>query len=171
MNMFDATTSKQPSAWHSACERFAASHVLAEVARGTGIREQVLRNKLNPDQPHRMTVDEMIAIYHATGDETLIDGALFDCGLTAVKVPPADSSQPMVVRAVELNARVAGLGTHALQVTTTGRVTRGQRNSIVDLATVAMGELAILINDVEQKYQTVPVLGSAIDALRGVAGV
>lgn len=170
--MFDSTTDKQRNqAFESACERFAACHNVSDLARATGMNGQMLRNKLNPEQPHRLTVDELITLYLATGDETLIDGALFDCGLTAIRLPDADKTPPMVARAVELNAHVAGLGVHALQVTTTGRVTRGQRNAIVSAATTALGELAILINEIEQKYQAVPALGTAIDAMRGVAGI
>lgn len=155
----------------SACERFAATHVLFEVARETGIREQVLRNKLNADQPHK-PVEEMIAIYHATGDETLLDGALFDCGLTAVKLPDGEAKPHLVASAVEINANVAGgIGMHALEVTQSGRVTKGQRNTIVSAATVAMGQLAIIISEVEHKFQTVPAVGCCADALRGVAGI
>ena len=170
--MFEMTLpTHKPSAFQSACERFAATHVLSEVARGSGIKEQLLRNKLNADQPHRLTVEDMIAIYHATGDETLLDGALFDCGLTAVRLPGADEKPHLVSRAVELNAAVAGLGMHAMQVTSSGRVTKGQRNTIVGVATAAMGELAILINEVENKFQSMPVAGCCVDALRSIAGV
>jgi predicted transcriptional regulator len=170
ITMFSATTSKQSVAFQSACERFAATHVLSEVARETGIREQVLRNKLNADQPHKLTVEEMIAIYHATGDETLLDGALFDCGLTAVKLPDGEAKPHLVASAVEINANVAGIGMHALEVTQSGRVTKGQRNTIVSAATIAMGQLAIIISEVEHKFQTVPAVGCCVDALRTIAG-
>jgi hypothetical protein len=93
--MFDSKMSKQSDAFDSSCERFAAAHNLADVARKTGIAVQMLRNKLNPGQPHQLTVAEMIELYHATGDETLIDGALLCCGLTAVA-----SSQGMPSRSV-----------------------------------------------------------------------
>lgn len=169
--MFEMTAHTHlTTAFQSACERFAALHVLSDVAKQTGIREQVLRNKLNADQPHKLTVEDMIAIYHATRDETLLDGALFDCGLTAVRLPGAAERPHLVSRAVELNAAVAGLGMHAMQVTSAGRVTKGQRNTIVGVATAAMGELAILINEVESKFQSMPVAGCCVDALRVMAG-
>lgn len=88
--MFEQTCSKHHH-FDSACSRFAASHSLAEVARAAGIGEQVLRNKLNPAQPHQLTARELVAIYHATeGDETLFDGLLLECGLTAVAIPKAE---------------------------------------------------------------------------------
>ena len=168
--MFKPTTAKHLFAFQSACERFAATHVLSDVARGTGIKEQVLRNKLNADQPHKLSVEDLVAIYHATGDETLLDGALFECGLTAVKLPDAEARPHLVARAVELNANVSGIGMHALQVTQAGRITKNQRNTIVGAATAAMGELAILITEVENKFQTVPAVGCCIDAVRMMAG-
>ncbi|WP_348684982.1 phage regulatory CII family protein [Aeromonas bestiarum] len=61
--MFEQSTAKQPhflQHFNSACSRFAASHSLAEVARATGIGEQVLRNKLNPEQPHQLTTRDLV---------------------------------------------------------------------------------------------------------------
>lgn len=169
--MFNDTECKQLNAFNSACERFSSSYVLSEVAPAAGIKEQMLRNKLNPDQPHQLTVADIIALYHATGDETLIDGMLFCCGLTAFELPKTLSDAKLIERTIELNANVSGLGSHALQIHKAGRITRTQRNMVVNAATVAMGELAILINEIESKFQTVPGLGCAIDTARTVAGV
>lgn len=169
--MFNENQRKQYGSFNSACERFAAQYVLSEVAKAAGIREQMLRNKLNQDQPHQLTVADIIAIYHATGDETLIDGMLFCCGLTAFELPKAQSDAQLIERTIDLNANVSGLGSHAVQIHKAGRITRTQRNMVVNAATAAMGELAILINEFESKFQTVPGLGCAIDAARTVAGV
>ena len=169
--MFTETNSKQTEAFNSACERFAAKYVTSDIAKAAGMQPQMLRNKLNPDQPHQLTAVEIIALYHATGDETLIDGLLFCCGLTAFELPKTLSDAKLIERTIELNANVSGLGSHALQIHKNGRITRTQRNMVVNAATVAMGELAILINEIESKFQTVPGLGCAIDAARTVAGV
>lgn len=169
--MFNDTECKQLNAFNSACERFSAGYVLSEVAPAAGIKEQMLRNKLNPDQPHQLTVADMIALFHATGDETLIDGMLFCCGLTAFEMPKTTSDTQLIERTIELNANVGGLGSQAMQIHKQGRVTKTQRNMVVNAATAAMGELAILINEIESKFQTVPGLGCAIDAARTLAGV
>lgn len=169
--MFTEKKCKQFSAFNSACERFAAQYVLSDVAKQAGLREQMLRNKLNPDQPHQLTVDDLIKLYQATGDETLIDGALFCCGLTAFALPEQVSDAQMMERTIHLNAQVGGIGSQTMQIHKQGRITRTQRNRVVNAATVAMGELAILINEVESKFQTVPGLGGAIDAARTIAGV
>lgn len=143
--MFDLSSTKQPH-FESACSRFAASHSLAEVARAAGIGEQVLRNKLNPAQPHQLTARELVAIYHATeGDETLFDGLLLECGLTAVAIPKAERAPSLPHQAIDLNAKIASIGQRALELTDRGRITRSERNTLVSVATSAMGSLAILI--------------------------
>ncbi|ENC6433111.1 MULTISPECIES: phage regulatory CII family protein [Aeromonas] len=163
--MFDLSSTKQPH-FESACSRFAASHSLAEVARAAGIGEQLLRNKLNPAQPHQLTARELVAIYHATeGDETLFDGLLLECGLTAVAIPKAERAPSLPHQAIDLNAKIASIGQRALELTDRGRITRSERNTLVSVATSAMGSLAILIHDIEARFQAVPTLACASDIL------
>ncbi|MGL6558762.1 phage regulatory CII family protein [Aeromonas dhakensis] len=163
--MFDLSSTKHPH-FESACSRFAASHSLAEVARAAGIGEQLLRNKLNPAQPHQLTARELVTIYHATeGDETLFDGLLLECGLTAVAIPRTERAPSLPHQAIDLNAKVASIGQRALELTDRGRITRSERNSLVSVATSAMGSLAILIHDIEARFQAVPTLACASDIL------
>ncbi|PPA31302.1 hypothetical protein C3737_03755 [Aeromonas jandaei] len=163
--MFTEYASKHPH-WISACQRFAASHNMAEIAQRAGINPQILRNKLNPDQPHELTVAELIAITQVSeGDETLFDGALFGCGLTAVAIPQADRAPSLPHQAIDLNAKIASIGQRALELTDRGRITRSERNTLVSVATSAMGSLAILIHDIEARFQAVPTLACASDIL------
>lgn len=163
--MFTEYASKHPH-WISACQRFAASHNMAEIAQRAGINPQLLRNKLNPDQPHELTVAELIAITQASeGDETLFDGALFGCGLTAVAIPQAERAPSLPHQAIDLNAKIASIGQRALELTDRGRITRSERNTLVSVATSAMGSLAILIHDIEARFQAVPALACASDIL------
>lgn len=163
--MFTEDASKHPH-WISACQRFAASHNMAEIAQRAGMNPQLLRNKLNPDQPHELTVAELIAITQASeGDETLFDGALFGCGLTAVAIPQAERAPSLPHQAIDLNAKIASIGQRALELTDRGRITRSERNTLVSVATSAMGSLAILIHDIEARFQAVPTLACASDIL------
>ncbi|WP_139737676.1 phage regulatory CII family protein [Aeromonas caviae] len=167
--MFIEYASKHPH-WISACQRFAASHNMAEIAQRAGMNPQLLRNKLNPDQPHELTVAELIAITQASeGDETLFDGALFGCGLTAVAIPQAERAPSLPHQAIDLNAKIASLGQRALELTDRGRITRSERNTLVSVATSAMGSLAILIHDIEARFQAVPALACASDILMQAA--
>ncbi|HDZ8834627.1 phage regulatory CII family protein [Aeromonas sp. XH] len=163
--MFTEYVSKHPH-WISACQRFSANHNMAEIAQRAGMNPQILRNKLNPDQPHELTVAELIAITQASeGDETLFDGALFGCGLTAVAIPQAERAPSLPHQAIDLNAKIASIGQRALELTDRGRITRSERNTLVSVATSAMGSLAILIHDIEARFQAVPTLACASDIL------
>ncbi|MUG28239.1 phage regulatory CII family protein [Aeromonas salmonicida] len=163
--MFTEYASKHPH-WISACQRFAASHNMAEIAQRVGMNPQLLRNKLNPEQPHELTVAELIAITQASdGDETLFDGALFGCGLTAIAIPQAERAPSLPHQAIDLNAKIASIGQRALELTERGRITRSERNTLVSVATSAMGSLAILIHDVEARFQAIPALACASDIL------
>lgn len=163
--MFTEYASKHPH-WISACQRFAASHNMAEIAQRAGMNPQILRNKLNPDQPHELTVAELIAITQASeGDETLFDGALFGCSLTAVAIPQAERAPSLPHQAIDLNAKIASIGQRTLELTDRGRITRSERNTLVSVATSAMGSLAILIHDIEARFQAVPTLACASDIL------
>ncbi|MGL6605288.1 phage regulatory CII family protein [Aeromonas hydrophila] len=167
--MFTEYASIHPH-WISACQRFAASHNMAEIAQRAGMNPQLLRNKLNPDQPHELTVAELIAITQASeGDETLFDGALFGCGLTAVAIPQAERAPSLPHQAIDLNAKIASIGQRAMELTDRGRITRSERNTLVSVATSAMGSLAILIHDIEARFQAVPALACASDILMQAA--
>ncbi|MFQ2507207.1 phage regulatory CII family protein [Aeromonas caviae] len=167
--MFTEYASKHPH-WISACQRFAASHNMAEIAQRAGMNPQLLRNKLNPDQPHELTVSELIAITQASeGDETLFDGALFGCGLTAIAIPQAERAPSLPHQAIDLNAKIASIGQRALELTDRGRITRSERNTLVSVATSAMGSLAILIHDIEARFQAMPALACASDILMQAA--
>jgi hypothetical protein len=73
--MFDYQTSKHPH-FDNACRIFAIEHNLEDVADAVGMRPQILRNKLNPMQPHRLTCDELLAITDVTEDARILDGLL-----------------------------------------------------------------------------------------------
>lgn len=163
--MFISGDCKHPH-FESACSRFKSNHEISSIAPLAGIDAQVLRNKLNPDQPHHLTVADLIALYHATdGDETLIDGMLLECGLTAIAIPSADRAPSLPHQAIRLNADVASIGLRAVELAERGRVTRTERNTIISVATAAMGSLALLIHDVEARFQAVPTVACASDLL------
>ncbi|HDO1329772.1 TPA: phage regulatory CII family protein [Aeromonas veronii] len=163
--MFISGDCKHPH-FESACSRFKSNHVISQIAPSAGIDAQVLRNKLGPDQPHQLTVVDLIALYHATdGDETLIDGMLLECGLTAIAIPSAERAPSLPHQAIDLNAKVASIGQRALELSERGRVSRTERNTIVSVATSAMGSLALLIHDIEARFQAVPTVACASDIL------
>ncbi|MFB2823915.1 phage regulatory CII family protein [Aeromonas veronii] len=151
----------------SACERFKERHNISQLERAIGMKSGVLHNKLNQAcENHKPTAIDLIALYHATeGDETLIDGMLLECGLTAVAIPKAERAPSLPHQAIDLNAKIASIGQRALELSERGRVSRTERNTIVSVATSAMGSLALLIHDIEARFQAVPTVACASDLL------
>ena len=149
--------------WHQACLLFADNNKgkVADLGRAIGMKHpQTLSNKLNPEQEHELTVPELISLYHATRDETLFDGALLCCGLTAVAIPKGERAPSLTHQVINLNSQIASIGLHTLELTERGRITSKEHRTFMSIATAAMGSVALLINDVEQRFQVVSPLAA-----------
>lgn len=59
--MFDYQISKHAH-FDAACRAFVLAYNLEDVAAAVGMRPQILCNKLNLVQPHRLTCNELLAI-------------------------------------------------------------------------------------------------------------
>lgn len=73
--MFDYQVSKHPH-FDEACRAFALRHNPVQLAERAGMNVQILRNKLNPAQPHLLTAPEIWLLTDLTEDSTLVDGFL-----------------------------------------------------------------------------------------------
>ncbi|MDF2393176.1 hypothetical protein GWQ31_17765 [Aeromonas sp. 2MA4] len=169
--MFEQTATKQPHL-NAACALFAARYSIADVAREAGIGDQMLRNKLNPDQPHQLTVRDLVALYHATGDDTLFDGLLFDCGLTAVRLPAAATAAPeaRAQQALNASAQIMGVTAQATTILAGDRVTKSHRNTVVGGLWAGIEHLVLLATEIEDRFHAVPSLACAADMARAALG-
>ncbi|WP_418358380.1 phage regulatory CII family protein [Shewanella basaltis] len=153
-----------------AMRQFANDELLKDVAETAGMKScQMLRNKLLPEQPHQLTVHELVAITRASKNRCLIDGVLLDlnCMPSVCTEDFADADKMTLTdRALEINANTAQLGALALDAKTQRRVTARMRNETIKRASYVMTELAIFMHDVEQKFQAIPVLSVAVDAVQ-----
>lgn len=59
-----------------ACRQFSLAHNVTDLAKKVGMQPATLRNKLNPDQSHQLTLPELLAIIDLTEDPTILDGLL-----------------------------------------------------------------------------------------------
>ncbi|EMH4136370.1 phage regulatory CII family protein, partial [Serratia marcescens] len=89
--MFDYQTSKH-SHLSSACRRFAQAHNLAELAPALNVSPQVLRNKLNPEQPHELTLSQLVTLTAITDDAAILDGLLAQ--LNCLPAVPTNEAKP-----------------------------------------------------------------------------
>ncbi|MDM5066024.1 phage regulatory CII family protein [Aeromonas salmonicida] len=169
--MFEQTATKQPHL-DAACALFAARYSIADIAREAGIGDQMLRNKLNQDQPHQLTVRDLVALYRATGDDTLFDGLLFDCGLTAVRLPAAATAAPeaRAQQALNASAQIMGVTAQATTILAGDRITKSNRNTVVTGIWAGIEHLVLIATEVENKFQAVPGLACAADMARAALG-
>lgn len=169
--MFKQDATKQQH-YEAACALFAARYSSADIARESGIGEQMLRNKLNPDQPHQLTARDLVAIYRATGDDTLFDGLLFDCGLTAVRLPGAAKVAPeaRAQQALNASAQILGVTAQATTILAGDRVTKNNRNTVVTGIWAGIEHLVLLATEVEDRFHAVPGLACAADMARAALG-
>ncbi|MCW3171246.1 phage regulatory CII family protein [Shewanella subflava] len=153
-----------------ALRQFADNEVLDEVAKAAKFhRPQMLRNKLILEQPHKLTIHELVDITKASGNRCIIDGVLMELGCaTSVHLGDLSACErlPLTDRALEITTNAGQLGRIAMDVKAQKRVTERMRHEAIKRASFVMTELAIFMHDVEQKFQAIPVLSVAVDAMQ-----
>lgn len=158
----------------SACDRFKASHNLEDIAAAIGMRPDVLRNKFNPAQTkHKLHAVDLINIYRVTGDDTLFDGLLFDCQLTAVRLPSSDAviqPEARAQQALNAGASILGVTAQATQVLNAGRVTKHHRNAVMTGLMAGIEHMVLLATEVENKFNSIPTIACAADIARTAMG-
>ncbi|ABM25726.1 phage regulatory CII family protein [Shewanella sp. W3-18-1] len=156
-----------------ALRQFADGEQLNEVAIAAKFnRPQMLRNKLLLNQPHQLSIHEAVDIAKASGNRCIIDGMLLELGCApSIAIDDLNQCERMSLtdRALEISANAGWLGNMALDVKARrGGVTERMRHEAVKRASRAMSELALFMHDVEQKFQAIPVLSVAFDAVQNL---
>ncbi|MEM6188288.1 phage regulatory CII family protein [Shewanella scandinavica] len=156
-----------------ALRQFADGEQLNEIAIAAKFnRPQMLRNKLLLNQPHQLSIHEAVDIAKASGNRCIIDGMLLELGCApSIAIDDLNQCERMSLtdRALEISANAGWLGNMALDVKARrGGVTERMRHEAVKRASRAMSELALFVHDVEQKFQAIPVLSVAFDAVQNL---
>lgn len=144
----------------AACRAFTQAHNVEKLAKSVGIRPATLRCKLNPDQPHQLTIPELLAIVDATEDPRILDGMLRQ--LNCQPSVPFNNATPDNMQFCALTA-AASVGAIAGEAVSTERMTQARRNQILDRASDAIRSLSLIVYSVEARFQSVPVLAAAVD--------
>lgn len=163
--MFDYQTSTH-NHFEAACRAFALRHNLTELAAALGTYPQVLRNKLNPDQPHQLTCAELLAITDHTEDATLLDGLLAQ--INCLPSVPRNEADAQKVPVLALGAS-ADLGAIASEAISSSPLTQARRNAIRDRANNAIRTLSLIVLSVEARFQSTPMMAAAVDVFNTVA--
>ncbi|CNF39868.1 MULTISPECIES: phage regulatory CII family protein [Yersinia] len=157
--MFDFQLSKHPR-FDMSCRAFARNNNLTAVADQIGMKPQMLRNKLNPDQPHQLSCIELLTLTDITEDPTLLDGLLSQ--LQCLPAVPVNEANPANLPIHTLSA-TAAIGAIAGETVTAGPMTQSRRNAILDRANQAIRDLSLIVVSVEARFQSTPALAAAVD--------
>ncbi|HBK4770964.1 TPA: phage regulatory CII family protein [Serratia liquefaciens] len=150
----------------SACRRFALAHNLAELAPSLNISAQVLRNKLNPEQPHELTLSQLVTLTAITDDAAILDGLLAQ--LYCLPAVPTNEAKPNSLPTHTLSA-TAAIGAIAGETASTAPMTQSRKNAILDRANQAIRDLSLIVVSVEARFQSTPVLAAAVDVFNTCA--
>lgn len=163
--MFDFQVSNQPH-FDNACRAFSFRHNLSKLARSIGMKEQTLRNKLNPDQVHQLTAIEIAVITDVTEDATLIDGLLAQ--MKCMPAVPVNELAEDNIAAYTLHA-TAALGSVAAGAVSKERHTRQAKNAIMESVNAGIRHLSLIGLAIQGRIDGSPVLASAVGAVASVA--
>lgn len=137
-----------------AMRRFAEQQNLSDVADRAGMKSaQILRNKLLPNQPHQMTIHELVSVSRASGNRCLVDGILMElqCAPSVALKQLTDANKTSLTdRALEITANTGQLSSIALDAKTRRGVTERMRHEAVQRASSAMSELAVFCYEIEK---------------------
>lgn len=163
--MFDFKTSTH-SHYDDACRKFALSHNMVKLAQQAGMKVQTLRNKLNPDQVHQLTVPEVLLLTDLTEDATLMDGMLAQ--LHCLPCVPVNEHAAEKFPAYVLNAS-AQVGTLAASAANHASITTSCRRGIVEAANTGIRCMMLAALAVQARIHSNPTIASTVD-IAGVLG-
>ncbi|GAB7260002.1 phage regulatory CII family protein [Dickeya ananatis] len=162
--MFDYQVDKQPH-FADACRQFAQRHNLEAVAAAVGMRPQMLRNKLNPDQPHRLTCDELWHLTDVTEDPTLIDGLLAQ--MKCMPAVPMNEAKPERLTTYVLEA-AAAVGAVAAGSVSTERLTQTSRHDFIGSVNSGIRFLSLVGLSIQARIQQNPTISATVDVVSGI---
>ncbi|EPH3947192.1 TPA: phage regulatory CII family protein [Escherichia coli] len=162
--MFDYQVSKHPH-FDEACRAFVLRHNLVQLAERAGMNVQILRNKLNPAQPHLLTAPEIWLLTDLTEDSTLVDGFLaqIHC-LPCVPINEvAKEKLPHYVMSATAEIGRVAAGAVSGDVKTSA----GRRDAISSINSVTR-LMALAAVSLQARLQANPAMASAVDTMTGL---
>lgn len=157
--MFDFKTSTH-NEYDDACRKFALTHNMTELAQRAGMKVQTLRNKLNPEQVHQLTVPEVLLLTDLTEDATLMDGMLAQ--LHCLPCVPVNEHAAEKFSAYVLNAS-AQVGALAASAANHSSITTSCRRGIVEAANTGIRCMMLAALTVQARIHSNPTIASTVD--------
>lgn len=120
---------------------------LPNIALACGLRSHMLRKKLNPDQPHILSLPKMIAISKAMDDHVILDVVLRKLDLVTAYIPAGSETESFIKCALNNSVFAGEVSQLALDNAGRSTLTRTTKNSIIETAQAGISNLMLLIND------------------------
>ena len=157
--MFDFKTSTH-NHYEDACRKFALTHNMRELAQQAGMKVQTLRNKLNPDQVHQLTVTEVLLLTDLTEDATLMDGMLAQLHCLPCVLVNEHAAEKFSAYVLNASAQV---GTLAASAANHASITTSCRRGIVEAANTGIRWMMLAALAVQARIHSNPTIASTVD--------
>lgn len=153
------------SHFDDACQKFAMTHNVKELALKAGIKPHTLYNKLNPEQPHQLTPREIWTLTDLTEDATLMDG--FNAQMNCLPVIPINelANEKLLDYVLAATAEVGRVAGTSLSK---GRMTVRNKRTLIESVNAGMRFLALAALAVDARLKTNPAMTSAVDTMTGI---
>ncbi|MCG7499347.1 phage regulatory CII family protein [Vibrio sp. Of7-15] len=162
---------KQKS-FDEACYAFARTENMEGIARVLNMPPGMLRNKLNPEQPHVLKPVELIAVSKVSGNYTLLNCLLFELNVVTAPIENSDEAETILSRLLKHNVNAGEISAWALEHGNTPRFSRTSKHSLIKKAQEGISNLVLLINDVENRTSGAsPILSMGVDLIANGAPI
>lgn len=162
--MFDYCVSKH-SHFDEACRAFALRNHMAKLAERAGMNVQTLRNKLNPEQPHQLTVAEVLLLTDLTEDSTLMDGALAQLNCLPSVPINEHAEEKLTAYVLKATAEVGQLAAGAMRHDS---LSTSCRRSLLQSVNTGIRCLTLAAIAVQARIHSNPTMASTVDAISGL---
>lgn len=143
--------SAKHQAFNEACCAFANSENMTQVANAIGMNPAMLRNKLNPEQPHVLSCTELIAISKVSGNHTIVNSLLLGLGIVTAHIPRHEPEDSLMKRVLDTSIYSGALSQIALENAGKAQLSRAQKQKMVQTAQASISNQVLLIYSLEQR--------------------
>lgn len=142
---------RKQQAFDAACCDFVVNHDVESIARKLELSGTMLRNMLNPNQPHVLKPVVLASISRVSGDYSIVNTLFAEDGVVTVPIPNAKDNLNLLERVLKHSAFSGELSSDALAMCNAERLPRSTKRKTLAKAQAALGNLVLLINDLEHR--------------------
>ncbi|RLV57949.1 hypothetical protein D5018_19830 [Parashewanella curva] len=137
---------------------FAINESLKDVALASGFHNpQLLRNKLLINQPHQLTLNELVKITKVSKNRCIVDGLLLELDCLP-SVPITETNQlsftDVIERTLSMNTELGHITELTLALKQTRKLTEAMRHQLLSHITSLMTKLGCYAHIIEQRYSS-----------------